>query len=129
MSVFPSGAWFLDQEFYDPLTWLDRLSRLPTFTAMTRCRAEIRRLSSCVCALNLPAMESEPDDDDDDDDDKDEHDQLAPEVPPIAVKTEKAIAKKKSGIAGVSGAKENATPVSPLTLIVNPSSNRLAAIV
>lgn len=104
MKIFPSGAWFLTPEFPDPLAWLDRLEDLPTFTALTLCRAEIRRLSSCVCALSLPAMESEDEDDSGED-------ELPDESPPVVVKAERARAIKKSAVAGDSSLVENRPPV------------------
>jgi hypothetical protein len=104
MRIFPSGAWFLAPEFPDPLVWLGLLEGLPSFTAMTRCRAEIRRLSSCVCALSLPAMESEAEDDSGED-------ELPDESPPVVVKTERAKASKKSAAPGNPSLVENRPPV------------------
>jgi hypothetical protein len=111
MAIFPSGAWFLEPEFPDPLAWLVHLERIPVFTASTRCRGEIRRLSSCTYALALPAMESEIEDEDDSNDDGEaEQDELESEDPPVTVKAEKASSSKKKGdaIAVV----ENEKPVS-----------------
>ena len=111
MAIFPSGSWFLEPEIPDPLTWLVHLDRVPVFTASTRCRAEIRRLSSCTYALALPAMESEVEDEDDSNSDSEaEQDELEFEEPPVTVKMEKASSSKKKGesVAVV----ENEKPVS-----------------
>jgi hypothetical protein len=104
MRIFPSGAWFLEPEFPDPLTWLDQLERIPVFTASTRCRAEIRHLSSCVCALSLPALESEVEDDSGED-------ELPDESPPVVAKVERARASKKSAVPGDASLIENKPPV------------------
>lgn len=110
MGIFPSGSWFLEPEFPDPLTWLDRLHGIPSSSGFTRCLAEIRRLSAIITVLSLPAMPSESEDDDDDE----EQDELLEETPSV-IKVERANTSKKGETSAGLKSEENKVRVSDLS--------------
>jgi hypothetical protein len=63
MMFFPGGAWDLELEVPDVLSWLPTLQKLPKSSATTHAIVGITRLSGEITALLLMVSDDEDEDD------------------------------------------------------------------